>query len=70
MLQEILTVKRDRFHLLNPRIYILQGNFPVGKTPQVFWIRGVWMYRWRIGNPLVRWNGLKARKQAEEEESP
>ena len=36
MLQEILTVKRDRFHLLNPRIYILQGNFPVGKTPQVF----------------------------------
>jgi GT2 family glycosyltransferase len=28
MQQEYIEVKRDRFHLLNPSIYILQGNFP------------------------------------------
>ena len=28
MAQEFIEVKRDRFHLLNPRYYLLQGNFP------------------------------------------
>ena len=28
MNQQLLEVKRERFHLLNPNIYILQGTFP------------------------------------------
>ena len=28
MNQQLLVVKRERFHLLNPNIYILQGTFP------------------------------------------
>lgn len=28
MNQQLLEVKRERFHLLNPNVYILQGTFP------------------------------------------
>ena len=33
MSHELLEVKRDRFHLLDPNVYILEGNFPNNYKP-------------------------------------
>lgn len=36
MNHQLLEVKRERFHLLNPNIYLLQGTFPKEHTPAAY----------------------------------
>lgn len=36
MIQDFMEVVRDRFHLLNPQLYILQGYYPKGFTLEAF----------------------------------
>lgn len=36
MAQEVFTVKKERFHLINKNQYILQGSWPKGFTPEAY----------------------------------
>lgn len=60
MPQELLEVKRDRFHLLDPNLYILQGNFPADNQAKAF-LDGspveVEETSWEAGSVLERFQG-------------
>lgn len=62
MPQEVLSVKRDRFDLLDSKIYILQGNFPVEKRPRVFLDHtelDVQMEEWKPSGAMERFESQK-----------
>lgn len=64
MQQEYIEVKRDRFHLLNPQIYILQGNFPVDSMAEA------WLDQEQIPAELSKWEASSVWERFREQNIP